>query len=159
MKEDFENYFDAIRLDGAFREKANEIIDFYEGLYPRQLESIFVTEYVDNEGNRQYSNLSLFTSNFTFEAKNFLTQDNFDSTTIKNTIVYWELVKENYNFKIATQKSRMSLDFSLATGIHGNFRSSGKNCDFLRDIFKKHIIPNEIKNPPAINISAELGAL
>ena len=83
MIEGFESYFDVIGLDGAFREKANEIIDFYEGLYPGQMKSIFISEYVDSEGNRHYENLWLFTDTLSFEAKNFLREDRFDSATIK----------------------------------------------------------------------------
>lgn len=151
-------YFDEVGLKGKFRDKATEIIDFYESLYPNQLKTVFVSEYVDNEGNRHFENLWIFTDKHICEAKSFLTEDDFDSAISKKAVNYWRVKKENYDFEAATQKSRMTLSFGLTTGISGKLKASGENCDFLRELLKQYIIPNETKITTNIGIEAEQDA-
>jgi len=76
------------------------------------------------------------------EAKQFITKDNFDITPIRNRIIHWAIQKQDYDFKKAREKSRLYLQIRLDTGISGDFKSSNENCDYLRDIIKKYVMPN-----------------
>lgn len=76
------------------------------------------------------------------EAKQFIKKDDFDITPIKNRILYWRIEKQDYDFKKATEKSRLYLEFTLDTGISGEFKASKENCDYLRDIILKYVLPN-----------------
>lgn len=145
MESAFIEYFNAIGLKGAFFERATEIVDFYKGLYiEEELKSVFISEYVEAEGNRLYENLWIFTEKSVCEAKDFLFKDHFDSTPMPNSIIYWRITKENYDFKAATQKSRMVLEVEFAPHTRGVFKASGENCDFLRKVLTKHILPNRV---------------
>ncbi len=142
-----DQYFDIIGLTNLFRDRANEVIDFYQNLYPNQLKTVFISEYIDSDGNRNFKNLWLLTNKHICEAKNFLKEDDFDSVTIKNSVKGWLLKKKNYDFKIATQKSRMTLNCFLSyaeSHFSCSMKASGENCGFLRDLLKEYIIPNEI---------------
>ena len=143
MESTFIEYFNAIGLKGLFLERAAEIVDFYKNLYiEEKLESVFISEYVEAKGDRRYENLWIFAERSVCEAKNFLLQDHFDSSPMRNSIIYWRISKENYNFKAATQQSRMVLEVEFAPHTRGVFKASSENCDFLRKILTEHILPN-----------------
>lgn len=149
MKTEWTTYLESIGIQELFLKRAEEVIDFYQQIYPDQIEDIFVTEYFDKEGNRQYESLWLFSKTWTMEAKLFLTQDDFDATPLKNQVKYWCIKKTEYNFRESSAKSRMTIEFILLTGISGTLKASGKNCDHLKTVLLKHFMPNAIKYPVA----------
>jgi len=73
------------------------------------------------------------------EAKEFITKDMFDKTIWGNAILYWEITKQNYDFKQATDASRLVIHFRSTTDITGTLMASGANCDHLRGWFEKYI--------------------
>jgi hypothetical protein len=76
------------------------------------------------------------------EATQFIAKDDFIITPIQKRISYYTLEKRDYNFKIATEKSRLYLEFNLDTGLKGKLKASKENCDYLRDIIRKYIVSN-----------------
>ena len=144
MKKEFVEYLNSIGITGLFQDRAQEISSFYEKITADTMQDIFVSEYVDEEGRRQYENLWLFTSSAIFEAKLFLTTDDFDGTPYTKKIKYWKIAKKDYDFNSVTSKSRMTLTFSLETSMGCIMKASGENCLFLKNIFLKYILPNLI---------------
>jgi len=147
MKTEWKTYLETIGIQGGFLKRVQKVLDFYQQVYPKQVEDVFVTEYFDKEGNRQYQNVWLFSSESVMEAKQFLTGDDFDSAPLRRQVRYWNIKKIKYNFRKASTESRMLLDFRLATGDRCELKASRENCDFLKDIFLKHVLPNAIKCP------------
>ena len=147
MKTEWTTYLQSIGIQELFLKRAEEVSDFYQQIYPDQIEDIFVTEYFDNDGNRQYESLWFFSKTSAMEAKRFLTVDDFDSPPLKNQVEYWSIKKTEYNFLETSAKSRITLDFSLISGVTGTLKASRENCDHLKAIFLKHIMPNAIKCP------------
>jgi hypothetical protein len=144
MKKEFSDYLKAVGLTDQFYERAGEILDLYEQIYPSQLIDIFVSEYADQEGTRHYENLWMFTPNAACEAKQFLTEDNLDALAYRKMITYWTVQKVDYDFKNASPTSRMSVHF-IVTGVTGTLKASSNNCDALRNILLKHIVTNMCK--------------
>ena len=143
MKDEFSKYLKTIGIEKLFFERAEAVVQFYEDLFPGQIEDIFVTEYLDNENKRQYEHLWLFTSTAMIEAKRFLHEDDFDFMPLKNQLDYWNIKKQDYDFKNSNEKSRMTVTYVIGgKDMGGEFKASRENCDFLREIFLKHIIPN-----------------
>jgi hypothetical protein len=149
MKTEWITYLESIGIEGLFLERAEKVIDFYQQLYPDQIEDIFVTEYLDKDGNRQYESVWLFSNTGAMEAKAFLKKDDFDFASLKQQVKYWNIKKTEYDFCKATNKSRMILDFELLTGILCALKASRENCDYLKALLFKHIIPNAIDLPNA----------
>ncbi|MBI4379013.1 MAG: hypothetical protein HY578_07960 [Nitrospinae bacterium] len=76
------------------------------------------------------------------EAKRFITTDEFDITPIRKRVNYWNIQKQDYDFKKATEKSRLHLLTTFDEGVHGDYKAAKENCDHLRDIFLKNVAPN-----------------
>jgi len=142
MKEEFKTYLEAIDISRPIRDKIETIYKFFQKICPDEITDIFVTDYLNKEGMRQYDNLWFFSKGYFMEAKQFLTNDDFDITPAKNILKYLQIVKKDYDFDKATELSRMSLNIRFDAAITGNFKASKKNCDYLKDIILNHIKPN-----------------
>ncbi|MGD9578918.1 MAG: hypothetical protein AB7Y74_11750 [Syntrophorhabdus sp.] len=145
MKNEWKTYLETIGIQGIFLKRVGEVINFYQEFYPDQIEDIFVTEYFDKEENRQYESVWLFSMQFAMEAKQFLVADDFDSTPLQRQVKYWTIKKTEFDFRDASIKSRMHLQFELLSGISGNLKASRENCNFLMNIFRKYILSNVIE--------------
>ncbi|MGB2841353.1 MAG: hypothetical protein WBC40_02560 [Halobacteriota archaeon] len=142
MEKEFITYLKSIGLTEAIRKRIETIHEFYREICPDKITGIFVTNYMEEDGERMYENLWFFSENYCMEAKQFIAKDDFDITPIRSRIYYWTIQKQDYDFKKATEKSRLYLKFKLDTSIHGEFKASKENCDYLREIFLKYIVPN-----------------
>ncbi len=145
MKQEFVDYFESIGIkEGVLLDRIESIYEFYLELCPDDIVAIFVTDYIDSEGKRDYENLWFFSDRYVMEAKGFAAgKDNFDMTHIKDRVVHCAIQKQDYDFnKEATDKSRLYLLFKLDTGEIANFKASKENCDALRVILLKHVKPN-----------------
>jgi len=148
MKAEWSKYLKSIGIKGPFLKRVEEVLDFYQQVYPNQIQDIFVTEYLGNDGNREYESLWLFSETFAMEAKQFLKEkDDYDSVSLRQQVEYWTIKKTEYDFHKASTKSRMMLKFELLSGVGGTLKASQGNCDYLKAIFSKHIIPNAIECP------------
>jgi hypothetical protein len=142
MKDEFVEYLKSIGIPEAIRERIEMIYEFYREICPDEITGVFVTDYIKEDGSREYENLWFFSDKYFMEAKQFITQDNFDIAPIKNRISYWNIRKQDYNFKKATPKSRFYLKISMEFPTSGEFKAAKENCDYLRSIFFQYIKPN-----------------
>ena len=142
MKKEFIRYLESIGITKALLERIETIYKFYQGIYPDEITDIFITEYIKEDGLREYESLWFFSKKNCMEAKQFITKEDFDVTPIKKRIFYWTIQKQNYDFKKATENSRLHLRFELDTGIAGEIKAAKENCDYLRKIILKYIVPN-----------------
>jgi len=142
MKEEFKKYLEDVDIIGAIGEKVERIYDFYREICPDEITGIFITDYIKEDGERVYENLWFFSEKYCMEATQFITTDDFDITPIKNQIIHWVLKKQDYDFKKATEKSRLHLEFAMDTRLDGELKASKGNCDYLRDIILEYIKSN-----------------
>ena len=145
MKKYFVQYLKSIGIVELFYERTESILQFYESLYPNEIEDVFVSEYIDNEGKRQYEDLCFFSSQATMEAKRFLTDYDFDASPIRERVIYWRMRKTDFDFEKPTEKSRLDIEFGLEHRITGRLKASKENCNHLYHVFKKYILPNMAK--------------
>ncbi len=142
MKKEFIKYLESISITNALRERIETIYKFYQEIYPDEITDIFITDYIKEDGLREYESLWFFSNKNCMEAKQFITKEDFDVAPIKKRIYYWTIQKQNYDFKKATEKSRLYLRFELDTGVTCGVKAAKENCDYLRKIILKYIVPN-----------------
>jgi len=142
MKKEFTKYLKEIGMSNTLCKRVEEIYEFYKEVCPEEITGIFVTDYIQLRVSREYENLWFFSSNYCMEAKDFQIEDDFDMETIQNRVNHWEIKKENYDFKKAIGKSRIHLEVGLDVTRGCEFKASKENCDHLKKIFLKYIVPN-----------------
>lgn len=121
MKPAFRAYLESVGIVGALLERVDAIIRFYESLPAQEILQIFVSEYVKEDGSREYEALWFFSMNFMMEAKGFVRGDDFDMAPIAGRVSYWRIQKSDYDFVRATEKSRLNVYFSTS-GVNGNLK-------------------------------------
>ena len=144
MNDEFIDYLESIGITGNLIERINSIYTFYTELIPEEIEDIFITDYIKEDGSREYENLWFFSEKHIVEAKQFILIDDFDFVT--NKMIYWHLTKKEYDFNTANEESRLTLSCKL---LHSDrwttFKAAKENCDKLKSVFKKYIMPNMIE--------------
>ena len=145
MKEEFIKYLESIGITEALRKRIETIYEFYREICPSEITGISVTDYIKEDGAREYENLWFFSEKYCMEAKQFITKEDFDITPIQNRICRWAIQKKDYDFKKATEKSRLLLKFYFGVELGvliGELKASKENCDYLKDIILKYVVPN-----------------
>ena len=144
MKQEFVDYLESIGIKtGSLLDRIESIYEFCLEMCPDEIADIFVTDYIDSEGRREYENLWFFSDRYVMEAKGFAAgKDDFDIAPMKDRVKYYEIRKQDYDFKEATDKSRLYLEISWGTGVRGEFKAAKENCDALRGIILKYVKKN-----------------
>jgi len=143
MRKIFIEYLKSIGITtGALQKRVETIYECCKELCSNEITDIFITDYIKEDGSREYENLWFFSDKYCMEAKQFITTDNFDITPINKKIYYFNIKKQNYDFKKATEKSRLSLITVFNTQVSGVFKAAKDNCDYLKEIILKYIVPN-----------------
>jgi hypothetical protein len=139
---EFVAYLASVGIVDALRQRVESIYDFYRQICPEEVSGLFVTEYIKEDGTREYESLWFFSAGFVMEAKGFVTNDDFDMASLRGRVVHWQIQKSEYDFRNATERSRLHLEFALGDGVGGTLRSSKENCDRLRDVLRRYIVAN-----------------
>ncbi|MCH8994544.1 MAG: hypothetical protein IH959_06185 [Chloroflexi bacterium] len=138
----FKTYLRGIDMTAPLIERTAEVYDFYRPIVNAAIPAIFVSEYVTDEGLRQYDSLWLFTPRLVMEAKSFLKTDDFDFAPIRLKMTYIRFLKEEYDFRRATEKSRLSVQCRDEGSVTYSLRASGANCDRLKDVSLRFLMRN-----------------
>jgi predicted Zn-dependent protease len=147
MEERFQKYLSAIGISDVLSNRIEEIYKFYDEIILKDLidkiEDIFVTDYILNNGSRQYENVWFFTKRYVMEAKLFSKEDDFDISPLIKQVDFIDIKKHNYEFGKATEESRLSIIYASSLNTNqGDLRASKGNCDYLMKITLKYLIPN-----------------
>lgn len=144
MKDEFRPYLTSIGIGEPITERIEEIYSFYEEIlrkFDDEIEDIFISDYIKNDGSRTYDSLWFFSNKFLMESKLFINNDEFDFYPIQKGFVWINIKKQNYDFKKAVEQSRLLIEYLAEGLIDGNLKASKENCDKLRDITNKYLIP------------------
>lgn len=144
MKEEFIEYLNAIGITtDVLHQRVEKIYEDCLEICNDEFVDIFVDDYIKEDGTRQYESITFFSDKYHFGARQFLTEDNYLIISTNKKVLVYVIRKQNYDFKKATEKSRLNLyiKFEGEGGIEGNFKASKENCDFLKDIFFKYFKP------------------
>jgi len=139
MKEKFIKYLESISIANALRERIETIYELCKEICPDEITGIFITDYIKEDGSREYENLWFFSEKNCMEAKQFITKYDFDITSIKKRVNYWTIKKQNYDFKEATEKSRLFLRVGFDINLVGELKAAKENCDYLKEIILKYV--------------------
>ena len=109
-------------------------------LIPGPINNVFISDLVDSEGIRQYSNLHFFTDSMVYEQENFVS-----STTIWLTSLPAKLTcvvdKQEFDFENHTERSRLSIRAIWVGDFQIDLRASGANCLALMKIYREILLP------------------
>src|SRR3990170_4856177 len=141
MKE-FAEYLRTLGMGDLLRERVATIQRTVKAICPEGLKYIFVSEYIQEDGSRQYEVLHFFSDNYAVEAKNFLTENMFEIEKIGHSIVNLLFDSQEFDLQLPTEKSRLRVRYYTATNLQADFKASRENCTHLLTIVQNCLIPN-----------------
>ena len=79
MKDEFLKYLKSIGMEKSLINRIDQVCSNLESLARREIDDIFVTDYVREDGIRVYENLRIFTEGYIVEADQFQSDNSFFS--------------------------------------------------------------------------------
>ena len=143
MKAEYIEYLEVLGIKTIIRERIEEIYKFFSEISSEEIEDLFVSEYLQEDGNRIYEHVRFFSKNFGMVAADFLNTDRFNIFRLnpKNTFAL-SVRKKDYDFKKANVKSRMTVVlYWLNVNKTSTLKASKENCDYLKNIIIKKYLP------------------
>lgn len=141
-KEVIRDYLRGLGSTKVVTDRVLEIHALYESWCPEELIDCFISEYRNEENEREYESLWFLSNRYLMEAKDFLSSDHFDLAIIKHNILRWEIRGQEYSYEQATNKSRLSIEVAVKGHITARLKASQENCDTLMKVFRKHFRSN-----------------
>ncbi len=142
MIEGMNEYILSLGLSSEITKRVALIIDQYTVLCGLEPSDVFISDFIKQDGARDFGSLWLFSSDYACEAKEFFTTDNFDLAPIRESVGYWKTEKKDFDLKETSEKSRFALTVRLASDITCSLQASGANCSKLLSVFLKYFRPN-----------------
>jgi hypothetical protein len=141
MNLEFENYMKYIGLPADLRNRVEAFYGFWRVLCPDKIEWMFVNDFVNKDQSRVFDSLLFFSQHYVMEAKDFGTKENFHMGKLELPVIFLSVQTEDYDFKKATEKSRLFFRASLTASTSATLRGSRENCDCLWQLVVQHFAP------------------
>jgi hypothetical protein len=127
----FSGYLDRANFVGVpMKMRIEQIYNDFKLICPEPITTMFVSEYMKDNNEMEYEGLWFFSPKFAMEAKNFMTKEDYDILKIRNSIVYCEIIKSNFDIKVA------------GSGGIAELKATRNNCNYLFRIYRRNILPN-----------------
>jgi hypothetical protein len=142
MKTEFSEYFKSIGITEPVLTRIETIMEYSSQVCPNdEVMDVFVSEYVEQDGTRKYEDLRLFCKKRHFVASDFINKDEFYVTDPLAKIIGIKFEAKDFDFKKATDKSRLRIRRFYSYESLSEFKASMQNCDHLMRIYEKYILP------------------
>jgi hypothetical protein len=145
MDDQFTLYLQSLGMGSVFIESIYRFYNCFLQIADEQATDLFVSEYVNDDGQRQFMGVCFFSDNFVYEVEDFVSDTpKMWIAKLTNNIAFIGLHAKNYDFKNATLASRLILDSSWLQGTTFGLtgKASGDNCTHLLEIVRKYLKPN-----------------
>jgi hypothetical protein len=142
MKNEFLEYFKSIGIREPVFSRIETIMEYFSQLAPdEEVMDVYISEYVEIDGTRIYEDLRLLGKKKWFVAIDFMNKDQFHIASPNETIVDVKFEATDYDFRKATDKSRLSIRKFYTYQALSQFKASMGNCDYLMRIYEKYVLP------------------
>lgn len=134
-------YLRDIGILEPLQRKIEGIYEIFRKLCPDTIIDMFINDYIDEDGTRRYEHLRFFSEKHVMSAMNFVTEEDLRIGPIKRQIRLIRIQKKDYDLQNATEQSRLIVIVEY-NGTLSTLKACKRNCDYLRDIVRKFIVPN-----------------
>lgn len=145
MDEKLLDYLETLGATSPVVEGVKQAVDWYAKMGMPWREA-FISETVNDAGQREWGSLWLLRDDCAMEVRDFVTTQDYD-VAVMNTLTYLRCQTKDFDWSQASVNSRAYVRFDIATGISGEMRASGKNCDNLAAIVRDYLKPLLVSRP------------
>jgi hypothetical protein len=148
MDKKLNEYFESIGMGNVLISRISEFHDQFVAIAEEAIEDAFVSEYITEDGQRQYSSVLFFTKTYVYEIESFLSDTtNLWITKLTKNLACVGFTPKDYDFNKESPASRLNLKTHW---MHGSkfmldIKASGNNCKHLLELARKYFIPNIVE--------------
>ena len=124
--------------------RAEEVLATLGELLPETPEFLFVSEYRDEDGNREYEGLWVLTERYVSEAEQFVSRGDFDLVRRDIGLGRVFVERRDYDLGTPTDASRLTVTLNFnrnGAGLVATLKASGSNCADLSQILREYVVP------------------
>ncbi len=141
--EDFRDYLVGIGMGAAQIEQAQAALATVRAFLPEEPGHLFVSEYRDEEGSRNYEGLWILTETVISEATPFTGQGRFDFIRRDTGLDHVEVEHADFDFQAPVDASRLRVGVTFrrtGSGLSATLRASGSNCADLDQVLRDYLL-------------------
>lgn len=146
MKRDYREYLEAIGItEKSLLVKAEKAIALASVFAPGPIEKVFVNDFVDQDGKRNYEDLECFGKGFVVTATSFVTDPHITVSSISKCIKGFEIRFVDFDTADPGDKARLQIKVYLMDQMSGVYKASGNNCTHLMYMYKQYLLGELLK--------------
>ena len=137
----YESYLEDIGfVSGPFVNRIKPLLDIASKMCPTEITDIIITNYIKNDLTIEFQSLWFFSDKYCLEAKEFLTKVDLDIAFFFESVKYWNIKLENYNYKKALNKRITKIKMKFGE-VHYDILNKDR---IIKEYFQKAKIKAEI---------------
>jgi hypothetical protein len=140
MKSEWTTYFKSLGMSSVLVQRATQACEAFSTICPDDIQDLVVSEYINQDGIREFEDLFLFTPRHIVRVTRFAVQDILDADA---TLPLGNLLIErtDFDFKQANDKSRLHVRYATMAHFVADLKASGQNCMALTRILRERLVP------------------
>lgn len=142
MNQEITNYLKSLGMGEILIEKIGTYYNNFYRIYGETMDDAVISEYINEDGQRQYESLFFFSENHVFEVSNFLlAESKMWISCLNGNISYLGFTHKDFDYIAPTASSRLNVDtkWKQGTSFILNIKASGNNCLHLLNIVQKYM--------------------
>jgi hypothetical protein len=144
--ESFAEYMKTIGVSETLASEFQRQYEFFKNICPEKIEHMFIDDYINQEGTRIFESTNFFSASFAMEAKTLGPTGEYEMALFLPRLRYWSVEAKDFDFKKATDKSRLVFKFVLFEGgglslPTATLKASKENCDYLWNLISIYFVP------------------
>lgn len=142
MKPEFRDYLAFIGMSTpSLVSRVDRALGLCAKICDEEIKDIFVSDFIKEDGTREYGHLELLADNWTICMPGFLTKDSFQVATLTEKLLVVEISCIAFDLEHATAESRMSVTPRFSNNMTCTYKAARENCEKLMNITKKYFVP------------------
>jgi len=145
MDKKFSDYYESLGMGKLLIEKMSSFHNQFNILMNGQPSDVMVSEYVTEDGQKQYTTASMFTDDYVFEIEKFISDSpKIWVAKLHNNIAHIGMTAKEYDYSEPTAASRLIVECRWIKDANFilDIKASGDNCRHLQEKNKKYIKNN-----------------
>ena len=144
----FKEYLTKIGITDPLCQRIDAIFGLAAEMYGARVADttdILVTDYIEADGSRVYAGVDFYLKDYVISSVDLTGDVNLITSKIGKNVVFIHVKAKDYDFKKATEKSRLYVTCAYTSlNLSSDFKAAKENCDYLKEIIRKYIVPNLI---------------
>jgi hypothetical protein len=143
----FKEYLTKIGITDPLCQRIDALFEIAGVMYGAQVgdtTDILVTDYIQADGSRVYAGIDFYFKDYVISSMDLTGDVVLNIGRIRKNVVFIQTKAKDYDFKKATEKSRLYVTCHYTSANSSDFKASKENCDYLKEIIRKYVVPNLI---------------